>query len=77
MKSLKEMEERKKQPAIPKPTFSDLFKTKKLAVTTLLSLSLWLACGFCYFGINQYVSVLGSNIYIDVLITGLIQVSII
>lgn len=55
--------------------YTDLFKTRKLAMITVSSFTIWFVTGVCYFGLNQYTSVLGSNIFIVVAIIGCIQVS--
>lgn len=55
-------------------TYVDLFKTKTLVVRTISSVIIWTAAGFCFFGINQYITFLGTNIFMSVMLLGLIQV---
>lgn len=56
--------------------YYDLFRTIKMSLRTLAMIFVWTVGGLSYFGINQYVSFLGSSVYISVIILGLIQVSI-
>lgn len=56
--------------------YVNLFKTKDLAYRTIASTVIWTSAGVCYFGINQYITFLGSDIYITVMLLGFIQVSI-
>lgn len=56
-------------------TYLDLFKTKELAINTTCIFVAWTISGTCYFGINQYMSFVGPNLYVAVIVLGLIQVS--
>ncbi|XP_059047772.1 solute carrier family 22 member 1-like [Achroia grisella] len=72
-KCIKDIEDKQKEPL--KTTFMDLFRTKELALTTVNSVIIWTIGGVSYFGINQYVTVLGtSNLYLVVVISGLVQI---
>ncbi|XP_062525995.1 organic cation transporter protein [Bombyx mori] len=54
-------------------TYFDLFRTKELAVITVSSIISLFVSGISFFGINEYISRLGSslNIYLIVMIMGL------
>lgn len=56
--------------------YTDLFRTRKLAIITISSFTIWFVTGVCYFGLNQYTTVLGANIFIVVPLLGCIQVSL-
>lgn len=56
-------------------SYFDLFKTRKMATITISSIIVWFVTGACYFGISEYTSFLGSNIFITVAIMELIQVN--
>lgn len=62
---------------VRKFTYLDLFKTKELALRTICSVVIWFVAGVCYCGINQYITFIGSNLYVSVIILGCIQVSLI
>ncbi|PZC71534.1 hypothetical protein B5X24_HaOG213178 [Helicoverpa armigera] len=71
-KSLKELN--LKENEAQTMNYSDLFKTKQLAMITMSSVAIWFVTGLCYYGINQYITVLGSNVFIVVAVTGVIQI---
>ncbi|XP_075972072.1 solute carrier family 22 member 13-like isoform X2 [Anticarsia gemmatalis] len=58
---------------IRKFTYLDLFRNKDLAFKTVASVVIWISAGACYFGINQYITFIGSNLYVTVIILGCIQ----
>lgn len=60
---------------IRKSTYLDLFRTKHIAFKTISSIVIWISAGACYFGINQYITFIGSNVFIIVILLGSIQVS--
>lgn len=55
-------------------TYLDLFRTWNLCLRTIFSFFVWFAAGLIYYGISQYVTFVGSNIYVATAILGLIQV---
>ncbi|XP_014370597.2 solute carrier family 22 member 3 [Papilio machaon] len=57
-------------------TYLDLFKTKELAINTTCILIAWTISGTCFFGINQYMTFVGSNLYVAVVVLGLIQMPV-
>lgn len=59
---------------IRKSTYLDLFRTKHIAFKTISSIIIWISAGACYFGINQYVTFIGCNVFITVILLGSIQV---
>ncbi|XP_013184517.1 solute carrier family 22 member 15 [Amyelois transitella] len=72
-KSMKEIEEKQKYQK-ESHGFLDLFKTKELTLVTIFSTIIWSVAGVCFFGINQYVPLLGSNVHMTVLASGLVQI---
>lgn len=60
---------------VRKSSYLDLFRTKKIALKTISSIMIWISAGACYFGINQYITFIGSNVYLIVILLGSIQVS--
>ncbi|XP_061710722.1 solute carrier family 22 member 3-like [Cydia pomonella] len=66
-----------KTPTDPKEkhntTYLDLFKSKKISIRTLAVIFIWITHGMCFFGINQYCTFLGSNVFLSVIVMGLIQ----
>ncbi|XP_071448529.1 organic cation transporter protein-like [Hetaerina americana] len=52
----------------------DLFKTPNLRRKTLVVMYSWLVCGLGFFGIAQYMGRLAGNIFINVAISGAIQI---
>ncbi|KAM3958524.1 solute carrier family 22 member 3 [Aphomia sociella] len=73
LKSLKDIEEKQKERV--KVFFVDLFKTKELALMTMNCIIIWIICGISYFGINQYLTIIGSeNLNMLVIISGIVQV---
>lgn len=59
---------------VSKATYLDLFRTWDLCMRTIFSFFVWFAVGLIYYGISQYVTFVGSNIYVATAILGLIQV---
>ncbi|KAJ8733083.1 hypothetical protein PYW08_001381 [Mythimna loreyi] len=59
---------------IRKSTYLDLFRTKHIAFKTMSSVIIWISAGACYFGINQYITFIGSNVFITVILLGSIQI---
>uniref|UniRef100_A0A2A4J566 Major facilitator superfamily (MFS) profile domain-containing protein n=1 Tax=Heliothis virescens TaxID=7102 RepID=A0A2A4J566_HELVI len=59
---------------IRKSSYVDLFRNKTIAFKTISSIIIWISAGVCYFGINQYVTFIGSNVYITVILLGSIQI---
>lgn len=55
-------------------TVVGLLKTPNLRRKTLFLCFGWLSCGVCFFGVSQYVGQLVGNIYINVVISALIQI---
>ncbi|XP_072939670.1 solute carrier family 22 member 3-like [Epargyreus clarus] len=56
-----------------KTTYLDFFKTKKICLLTLIVFIIWFCLGVCFYGIYQYVTIIGSNPYITTVILGLVQ----
>ncbi|CAB3239596.1 unnamed protein product [Arctia plantaginis] len=54
--------------------YTDLFRTRKLTLITIFSFMIWFVTGVCYFGLNQYTTVLGANIFFVVPLLGCIQI---
>ncbi|XP_063360801.1 solute carrier family 22 member 13-like [Cydia amplana] len=54
-------------------TYLDLFKSKKISIRTLAVIFIWVTHGMCFFGINQYCTFLGSNVFLSVIVMGFIQ----
>ncbi|KAK9884735.1 hypothetical protein WA026_007580 [Henosepilachna vigintioctopunctata] len=52
----------------------DLVRTPILRIYTICICFNWLVCGLCFFGVAQYIGRLGGNIFINVAISGVIQV---
>ncbi|KAG6464788.1 solute carrier family 22 member 15 [Manduca sexta] len=59
-----------------KPCYLDLFGTKELAFKTFALAAIWTSAGACFLGINQYITFLGSNVFIAVALLGCIQIPI-
>ncbi|XP_047984129.1 solute carrier family 22 member 15-like [Leguminivora glycinivorella] len=55
-------------------TYCDLFKTKRLFSRTVCSVLVWMIAGIGYFGITQYCTFLGTNVFVSVVIMGLMQI---
>ncbi|XP_023940653.2 solute carrier family 22 member 3 isoform X1 [Bicyclus anynana] len=71
MKSMENMKiEEKKVTA----SYLDFFKDIQTIIITMSTFVIWFVLGVTYYGIYQYMTFLGSNIYITVVILGLIQV---
>lgn len=56
-------------------SYKDLFETKSITLRIICSFVIWTSGGVCYFGINQFITYLGTNIYMAVALLGFIQVS--
>ncbi|XP_023940665.2 solute carrier family 22 member 13-like [Bicyclus anynana] len=71
-KSMENMniEENKKVSA----SYLDFFKDIQTVIITLSTFVIWFVLGVTYYGIYQYMTFLGTNIYFTVVILGLIQV---
>lgn len=52
-----------------KGNFLDLFKTPNLRGKTIFMCYNWFTCGLCFFGVTQYVSHLGGDIFVNVAIS--------
>ncbi|XP_052740651.1 solute carrier family 22 member 13 [Bicyclus anynana] len=55
-------------------SYLDFFKDIKTIIITLSTFVIWFVLGVTYYGIYQYMTFLGTNIYLTVVILGLIQV---
>lgn len=51
----------------------ELVRTKKLLIRTLCTCVNWVVIGLCYFGVAQYMGHVGGDIFVNVAISGLIQ----
>ncbi|XP_063225466.1 organic cation transporter protein-like [Bacillus rossius redtenbacheri] len=56
-----------------KPSVLDLFRTPNLRRTTLCLYFNWMVCGFCFYGIAQYMGHIGGNIFINIFVSGVIE----
>ncbi|XP_046963293.1 organic cation transporter protein-like [Vanessa cardui] len=54
--------------------YLDFFRTKRLCILTVSTLFTWIVVGTCYYGIYQYMTLLGFDVFVTVAILGLIQV---
>ncbi|XP_041980013.1 organic cation transporter protein-like isoform X2 [Aricia agestis] len=52
----------------------DLFRTPKLRVRTIAICFNWFVCGFCFFGVSQYIGHVSGNIFSNVAISAAILV---
>ncbi|KAL3277354.1 hypothetical protein HHI36_012704 [Cryptolaemus montrouzieri] len=52
----------------------DLVRTPVIRIYTICICFNWLVCGLCFFGVAQYIGQLGGNIFINVAISGVIQI---
>ncbi|XP_077295926.1 organic cation transporter protein-like isoform X2 [Arctopsyche grandis] len=59
---------------VPKGTMIDLFRTPNMRRKTIILCFGWMSCGICFFGVSQYVGQLVGNIFINVVISALIQI---
>lgn len=57
-------------------SYIDFFKNKNLCLRLCCVFVIWSVSGTCFFGINQYLTFVGSNLYVAVVIQGLIQARI-
>ncbi|KAF9414747.1 hypothetical protein HW555_007443 [Spodoptera exigua] len=59
---------------IRKATYLDLLKTKVLRINIFGSCMIWFVLGISYYGSNQYIGQTSSNVFISVLLAGVLQV---
>lgn len=50
-------------------SYTDLFKTPKIRVYSIITPFVWAVCAFTFFGINQYIGRLGGNLYLNVFLS--------
>nr|XP_034829888.1 organic cation transporter protein-like isoform X1 [Maniola hyperantus] len=55
-------------------SYLDFFKDKRTIIITMSTFVIWFVTGVTYYGIYQYITFIGSNVYVTVVILGLIQV---
>ncbi|XP_075226803.1 organic cation transporter protein-like isoform X2 [Lycorma delicatula] len=48
----------------------DLFRTPNMRKKSLSAFFVWAGCGLCFYGLTQYVSHIGGNIFINVIVSG-------
>lgn len=53
----------------------DLFRTPKLRIRTIAICFNWFVCGFCFFGVSQYIGHVSGNIFSNVAISAAILVN--
>lgn len=58
-----------------KASFFALFQTPRLRARTLAICFNWFVCGFCFFGVSQYIGHVSGNIFSNVAISASILVS--
>ncbi|XP_063225465.1 organic cation transporter protein-like [Bacillus rossius redtenbacheri] len=58
-----------------KASVLDLFRTPNLRRTTLCLYFNWMVCGFCFYGLAQYMGQIGGNIFINVFVNGTLELS--
>ncbi|KAL0276168.1 UNVERIFIED_CONTAM: hypothetical protein PYX00_003791 [Menopon gallinae] len=68
-----ELEGKKDEP-VANGTIIDLFRTPNLRKRSICILFNWITSGFCFFGLAQYMSKLGGNIFWNVAISGMMEV---
>nr|CAD7197330.1 unnamed protein product [Timema douglasi] len=66
-------EKRDSQDTNKKANILDLFRTPNLRLTTLCLYFNWLVCGFCFYGLAQYMGHLGGDIFVNIAVSGLIE----
>nr|CAD7571643.1 unnamed protein product [Timema californicum] len=71
--STKMVEKRDSQDTNKKANILDLFRTPNLRLTTLCLYFNWLVCGFCFYGLAQYMGHLGGDIFVNIAVSGLIE----
>ncbi|KAH9642623.1 hypothetical protein HF086_011216 [Spodoptera exigua] len=59
---------------IRKATYLDLLKTKVLRINIFGSCMIWFVLGISYYGSNQYIGQTSSNVFISVLLAGVLQI---
>ncbi|XP_067000200.2 organic cation transporter protein [Anabrus simplex] len=52
----------------------DLFRTPNMRVKTLCIYYNWMVCGLCFFGLAQYIGHVGGDIFINVAVSGVIEI---
>ncbi|KAI5646030.1 sugar transporter domain-containing protein [Phthorimaea operculella] len=55
-------------------SYMDLFKTPKIRKYTIVNGLMWMCCAHAYFGATQYIGRLNGNLYLNVLITGVMYI---
>lgn len=50
-------------------SYSDLFKTPKIRMYSIITPFIWAVCAITFFGINQYIGLLGGNLYLNVFLS--------
>lgn len=53
-----------------KANILDLLRTPNMRCKTLSMCFNWFACGLCFYGLTQYVSNFGGNVFVNVAISG-------
>lgn len=53
-----------------KASIVDLLRTPNMRKKTLAMSFNWMACGLCFYGLAQYVSTIGGNIFVNVALAG-------
>lgn len=74
IRSARILKEKSKQVEHSKqPNVLDLFRTPNMRLKTLCMYVNWIVCGLCFYGLAQYMGQIGGNIFINVAISGLIE----
>nr|XP_018906940.1 PREDICTED: organic cation transporter protein-like isoform X1 [Bemisia tabaci] len=65
----------RRSPAIvkKKPSIFDLYKTPNLRIRIIAAHVNWIICGLIYYGLAQYMGRIGGNIFINVSLSGIIE----
>ncbi|KAL0880246.1 hypothetical protein ABMA27_002703 [Loxostege sticticalis] len=53
-------------------SYTDLFKTPRIRLYSIITPFVWASCSVTFFGINQYIGRLGGNLYLNVMISAAI-----
>lgn len=53
-----------------KANILDLLRTPNMRKKTLAMCFNWFACGLCFYGLTQYVSNLGGDLFVNVAVSG-------
>ncbi|CAG2061117.1 unnamed protein product, partial [Timema podura] len=67
---INQKEKRDSQDTNKKANILDLFRTPNLRLTTLCLYFNWLVCGFCFYGLAQYMGHLGGDIFVNIAVSG-------